>query len=143
MSLSISFSVSLHLNLSFIFCDYNDKKNINGRQFPFFASILCLFYQKINKRNEMQIEYKYWMRQQKVTIIKSYERERMKNEQNFMEWATFYMDSHKKNLLTKPVLQIVLFLSIMGSMFISTIFETQSILWNIMHSFFILRRLVW
>lgn len=44
------------------------------------------------------------MRQQKVTIIKSYERERerdMKNEQNSMEWATFYMDSHKKNFINQ------------------------------------------
>lgn len=48
------------------------------------------------------------------------------------------------NQFLKPILQIVLFLSTMGSMFDSTIFETQSILWNIMHSFFfILWRLVW
>lgn len=69
------------------------------------------------------------MSQQKVTIIKSYlyERERESVELvALFTWIVFKKILY--NQFLKPILQIVLFLSIMGSMFDSTIFETQSIL---------------
>lgn len=69
------------------------------------------------------------MSQQKVTIIKSYlyERERECVELvALFTWIVFKKILY--NQFLKPILQIVLFLSIMGSMFDSTIFETQSIL---------------